>query len=89
MADKPIVDIRTYTIRPRGVAEFFRLYEELALPIAIRHWGSPVAFYVSEIGPLIKSSTSGSSRAWPIWNVAAQLSAMMLSLQSTSRPRTA
>jgi NIPSNAP len=52
MPDKPVLDIRTYTIRPRGVAEFLRLYEELALPIAIRHWGPPVAFYVSEIGPL-------------------------------------
>ena len=52
MPTKPVVDIRTYTIRPRGVAEFLRLYEELALPIAIKHWGPPVAFYVSEIGPL-------------------------------------
>jgi hypothetical protein len=52
MPTKPVVDIRTYTIR-RGVAEFLRLYEELALPIAIKHWGPPVAFYVvSEIGPL-------------------------------------
>ena len=52
MSDKPVVDIRIYTIRPRGVAEFLRLYEELALPIAVKHWGPPVAFYVSEIGPL-------------------------------------
>jgi hypothetical protein len=52
MPDKTIVDIRTYTIRPRGVAEFLRLYEELALPIAVKHWGAPVAFYISEIGPL-------------------------------------
>ncbi len=52
MPGKPIVDIRTYTIRPRGVPEFLRLFEELALPIALRHWGPPVAFYVSEVGPL-------------------------------------
>ena len=52
MPDKPVLDIRTYTIRPRGAAEFLRLYEELALPIAVKHWGPPVAFYVSEIGPL-------------------------------------
>src|SRR5436305_13556116 len=52
MPDKPIVDVRTYTIRPRGVPEFLRLYEELALPIALKHWGPPVAFYVSEIGLL-------------------------------------
>ena len=52
MAGKPIVDVRIYTIRPRGVAEFLRLYEELALPVAVKHWAPPVAFYVSEVGPL-------------------------------------
>lgn len=49
---EPVLDIRTYTIRPRGVPEFVRLFEELLLPAAIKHYGKPVAFYVSEIGPL-------------------------------------
>jgi hypothetical protein len=47
-----VFDMRTYTIRPRGVSEFVRLFEELLLPVAIKHWGKPVAVYVSEIGPL-------------------------------------
>ena len=41
MPDKPVVDVRTYTIRPRGVTEFIRQFEELALPIIIKHWGPP------------------------------------------------
>jgi hypothetical protein len=50
MPSKPIDT--DFTIRPRGVPEFLRLYEESALPVAIKHWGPPVAFYVSEVGPL-------------------------------------
>jgi hypothetical protein len=34
------------------VPEFLRLYEELTLPVGIKHWGKPVVFCVSEIGPL-------------------------------------
>src|SRR4051794_28889159 len=49
---QPVLDMRTYTIRPRGVPEFLRLWEELMLPVALKHWGKPAAFYVSEIGPL-------------------------------------
>jgi NIPSNAP len=49
---EPVLDIRTYTIRPRGVPEFVRLWEEFMLPVALKHWGKPAAFYVSEIGPL-------------------------------------
>jgi len=49
---QPVLDMRTYTIRPRGVSEFVRLWEELMLPVALKHWGRPAAFYVSEIGPL-------------------------------------
>ena len=52
MTTKPIVDLRIYTIRPRGMPEYLRLFEELALPAAIRHWGSPLGFYTSQIGPL-------------------------------------
>ena len=47
-----VLDMRTYTIRPRGVPEFVRLWEELMLPVALKHWGKPAAFYVTEIGPL-------------------------------------
>jgi hypothetical protein len=39
MTTKPIVDLRIYTIRPRGMPEYLRLFEELALPAALRHWG--------------------------------------------------
>jgi len=52
MVTQPIVDMRTYTIRPRGMAEYLRLFEELALPAALRFWGPPLGFYVTQIGPL-------------------------------------
>ena len=52
MASKPIVDMRIYTIRPRGMPEYLRLFEELALPVALRHWGAPIGFYTTQIGPL-------------------------------------
>jgi hypothetical protein len=32
MADKPVVDLRIYTIRPRGMPQYLKLFEELALP---------------------------------------------------------
>jgi len=51
MTTKPIVDLRIYTIRPRGMPEYLRLFEELALPAALRHWGPPLGFYTSQIGP--------------------------------------
>lgn len=52
MADKPIVDMRTYTIRPRGLPEYLKLFEEMALPVQLRHIGPPIGYYTSEIGAL-------------------------------------
>lgn len=52
MADKPIIDLRIYTIRPRGMPEYLKLFEELALPIQLRHIGPPVGYYTAEIDAL-------------------------------------
>jgi hypothetical protein len=52
MTDKPIIDLRIYTIRPRGMPEYLKLFEELALPVAQKHLGAPLGYYVSQIGPL-------------------------------------
>ena len=52
MADKPIIDLRIYTIRPRGMPEYLKLFEEMALPIQLRHIDAPVGYYTSEIGAL-------------------------------------
>jgi len=52
MPDKPIIDLRVYTIRPRGMPEYLKLFEELALPIQLRHIGPPVGYYTAEIGAL-------------------------------------
>ena len=52
MSKKALVNMRIYTIRPRGIPEFLRIFEELGLPVQIRHLGPPVGYYISEIGPL-------------------------------------
>lgn len=49
---KAIVDHRTYTIRPRCMAAFLEAFDQLAMPILLRHLGPPLAFYTSSIGPL-------------------------------------
>jgi hypothetical protein len=52
MASAPVIDLRIYTIRPRGMPEYLKLFEELALPVARRHLGEPLGYYVTQIGPL-------------------------------------
>jgi hypothetical protein len=52
MTNKAVIDIRVYTIRPRGVQEYLKLYKKWALTIAPKHWGPPLGFFVTEIGPL-------------------------------------
>ena len=52
MPDRPIIDLRIYTIRPRGMPEYLKLFEDLALPIQLCHIGPPVGYYTAEIGAL-------------------------------------
>ena len=52
MADKPVIDLRIYTIRPRGMPQYLKLFEELALPFALKYLGEPLGYYVTQIGPL-------------------------------------
>jgi NIPSNAP len=51
MAHK-VIDLRIYTIRPRGMPKYLQLFEELALPLARKHFGEPIGYYVTQIGPL-------------------------------------
>jgi hypothetical protein len=52
MTDKPVIDLRIYTIRPRGMPQYLKLFEELALPLALKYLGEPLGYYVTQIGPL-------------------------------------
>jgi hypothetical protein len=52
IATRAVVDHRTYTIVPRGMAEFLEAFDDLALPVLLKHLGVPLAFYTSSIGPL-------------------------------------
>lgn len=47
---KAVVGFRTTSLRRGVMPEFRRLMESLALPAQIRHFGAPVALYVSEVG---------------------------------------
>ena len=47
-----LVDHRIYTIKPRKMAEFLDVFGRLAMPILRETLGSPIGFYVSQVGPL-------------------------------------
>jgi hypothetical protein len=51
MLNKPVVDLRIYTTRQRGMAEFLRLQEQEMLPIQLRHIAPPIGYWVTDIGP--------------------------------------
>jgi hypothetical protein len=46
------VEERIYTLQPGRTVDFFRLYEEEALAIQLKHLGTMVDYYSSEIGTL-------------------------------------
>jgi NIPSNAP len=47
-----ILEIRTYTLHPGKMAEYFKVYEAQGFAIQKRILGSFVGSFVSEIGPL-------------------------------------
>ena len=49
---KPIINLRTYTIKVRKMPIFLKAFEELALPVLVRHSGKPLGMYTSMIGTL-------------------------------------
>ena len=50
--DYPIVDLRFYSIAPRGMAEFLQHFNQLAMPLLMKHLGTPVGFYTTTVGTL-------------------------------------
>ncbi len=50
--DKAIVDLRTYTIRLRGMAEFLDVFDRLAMPVQLRYLDPPLGIFTSAVGPL-------------------------------------
>ena len=47
-----IVDIRTYHIVPRKMAQYLALFEAEALPVLRRHLGEPLGYFVTAHGAL-------------------------------------
>jgi hypothetical protein len=47
-----IVDVRTYTLVPRRLAQYLELFERHALPVMQRHGLELMGYYTSHIGPL-------------------------------------
>ena len=47
-----LIDHRTYTTRPGGLQKQLALYGEFGFDIQRRHAGEPLAFLVTETGPL-------------------------------------
>ncbi len=52
MTDKPLIDHRIYTIKPRKMGEFIEVFDRMAMPILLETLGHPVGFYQSQIGAL-------------------------------------
>ncbi|MFC3059354.1 NIPSNAP family protein [Paenirhodobacter populi] len=51
-ADRPLVNLRYYTIAPRRMGEFLEVFDRLAMPVLIETLGPPIGFYTSTVGPL-------------------------------------
>jgi hypothetical protein len=49
---KPLVDLRTYTIRLRRMGEFLEVFGRLAMPVQLRYLGRPLGIFTSAVGPL-------------------------------------
>lgn len=49
---KALVDHRIYTIRLRKMPEFLEVFNRLAMPVLLETLGTPLGFYVSQVGPL-------------------------------------
>jgi hypothetical protein len=49
---KPLVDLRTYTIRLRKMAEFIDVFDRLAMPVQLDYIGAPLGVYTSAVGSL-------------------------------------
>lgn len=47
-----VIDHRTYTMHPLKLGKWLKLYEELGLPVQLRHLGNLIGFFQTEIGPL-------------------------------------
>lgn len=47
-----LLDVRTYTCRPGTIKLQLELYEKLGFKPQTRHLGQPVAFMVTETGPI-------------------------------------
>jgi hypothetical protein len=52
MYDRPIVDLRTYTIRLRKMAQFLDVFDRLAMPVQLKYLGRPLGMFTSAVGPL-------------------------------------
>jgi hypothetical protein len=50
--EKAIVDLRTYTIQLRRMAEFLDVFDRLAMPVQLKYLGRPLGMYTSAVGPL-------------------------------------
>jgi hypothetical protein len=51
-AEKPIVDLRIYTIKLRRMQEFLGVFDRLAMPVQLKHLGRPLGMFTSAVGAL-------------------------------------
>jgi len=47
-----LFDMRTYTVKPGTLKAHLELYEKQGWPVQTRHLGAPLAYLVTETGPI-------------------------------------
>lgn len=52
LAEKAVLDLRIYTIRPRKMAAFLEVFDRLGMPVQLRHLGAPLGLYVNTVGDI-------------------------------------
>jgi hypothetical protein len=50
--NKPLVDHRVYTIKPRLMPKFLEILDRLGMPVLIATLGRPIGIYTSYVGEL-------------------------------------
>ena len=49
--ERPLVDLRVYTIALRRMPEFLDVFDRLAMPVLLETLGHPLGFHTSLVGP--------------------------------------
>jgi len=47
-----IIDHRTYTVQHGRIGEYIKMFEEVGLPVQLKHLGNLIGYFQTAVGPL-------------------------------------